>query len=104
MRMGNRSIGKYICIPLHHKVCCAALLTHTLNSGDSRNHVPVPLVRCSNTFACVKLKLREDNPSPKVRHSKAGVTSEPVRSQNLFFLTIIIVNLVAPNDVHLLDN
>jgi hypothetical protein len=106
MRMSNRSIGKDLRIPIHHKVSCAALVSHALNSRDSRNHVPVPSVRCSHTFACVMLKLREDNQSPKVRGFRglAEATSELVRSQNAFLLTIIIVDLVAPDDVHLLNN
>jgi hypothetical protein len=67
MRTSNRSIGKYLRIPIHNKVSCAALVSHALNSCDSRNHVPVPSVRCSHTFACVMWKLREDNQSPKIR-------------------------------------
>jgi len=106
MRMSNRSIGKYLRIPIHHKVSCTALISHALNSRDSRNHVPVPSVRCSNTFACVMLKLREDNQSPKIRGFRglAEATSELVRSQNSFLRTIIIVDLVAPDDVHLSNN
>ena len=106
MRMGNRSIGKYLRIPIHHKVSCAALISHALNSSDSRNHVPVLSVRCSHTFACVKLKLRKDNQSPKARGFRrlAEATSELVGSQNSFLLTIKIVGLVAPDDVHLLNN
>ena len=106
MRMRNSSIIKYLRIPIHHKVSCVALISHALNSCDSRNHVPVPSVRCSHTFACVKLKLREDNQSPKIRgfRGPAEATSELVRSQNSFLFTIIIVDLVAPDDVHLLNN
>jgi hypothetical protein len=92
MRMSNRSIGKHLRIPIHHKVSCAALVSHALNSCDSRNHVPVPSVRCSHTFAWVKLKLREDNQSVKIRGFRelAEETSQLVRSQNSLPLTIIV--------------
>jgi hypothetical protein len=95
MRMSNRSIGKYLRIPIHHKVSGAALAIHALNARDSRNHVPVPSVRCSHTFSCVIRKLREDNQSPKIRGFRglAEATSELVRSQNAFLLTMIIVDL-----------
>jgi hypothetical protein len=101
MRMSNRSVGNYLRIPIHHKVSCAALVSHALNSCDSRNHVPVPSVRCSHTFACVMWKLREDNQSPKIRGFRglAEATSELVRPQNSFLLTSIMVVLVAPDDV-----
>ena len=101
MRMSNLSIGKYLRIPIHHKVSCAALVSHVLNSWDSRNHSPVPSVRCSNTFACVTWKLREDNQSPKIRGFRglAVATSELVRPQNSFLLTNIMVDLVAPDYV-----
>ena len=51
------------------------------------------------------LKLREDNQSPKVRGFRglAEATSELVRSQNAFLLTIIIVDLVTPDDVHFVE-
>src|ERR1700683_1555455 len=106
MKMSNSNIGQVLRIPNHHKVSCAALISHALNSCDSRNHVPVPSVRCSHTFACVLWKLREDNQSPKIRGFRglAEATSELVQSQKSFLLTIIIVDLVAPDDVHLLND
>jgi hypothetical protein len=106
MRMSNRSIGKYLRIPIHHKVSCAALgVSQALNSCDSRNHVPVSSVRCSHTFACVMWKLREDNQSPKIRgfrglaEARSEQLCELVRPQNSFLLTSIMVVLVAPDDV-----
>ena len=108
MRMSSHSIGKYLRIPIHHKVSCAALTIHALNSCDSRNHVPVPSVRCSHTFACVKWKLREDNQSPKIRGFRglAETTSELLSAvPNSFLHTIIMqVDLVAPDDVHLMNH